>query len=135
MTCRKPAKQLLLTCAFLACVAIGFVTGALLRPDYSLHKMSPELLADAKKMYVDYKANRTVRRLRLVVYDGCELDVHIVRGVRGGAYGFAPARNSLLNFWVVGHGFEVFRFDENDVFVCINDSYLQELDSGIPRRP
>jgi hypothetical protein len=133
MTSRKPANQLLLMCPFLACIAVGIVTGAILTPDYCICEMSPELLADAKEAHADYKANRIVRRVRVEVYNGCDLDVHIVRWVRGGAYGFARARNSLRHFWVNGQGFDVFRFDENDLFVCINDSYLQQLDNGIPR--
>jgi hypothetical protein len=115
---------------FLGCL-FGALVSSSTRSDPALHELGPLLRKEAERLFVDFKNKNIIKHVQLTVIDRCSLDVSIVSVVRGGEYGFVSLDHLPPQFWLQSDGFMVNKFDQNHLFVSIQDWYILELE----RRP
>jgi hypothetical protein len=132
MTMARTSRILALILAFAGGLLIGVFVAAARPRSPELHELSGEMLVEAKQAFKDYKAKSIKRHISVILLDGCELDVAIVREFREVDYGFAEIANLPRLFWLSRDGVAIYRYDNHHLFFALSDWYVAELEQTQP---
>ena len=94
------------------------------------HEMGPELEARAAAMFMDFQNKRVTERITLNIVGDCATEVAVVDKFDIGVAGFVRTSSPVYQFYVIGERINVYRFNNEYLFVIIKELYRSELKRG-----
>jgi hypothetical protein len=91
------------------------------------HEMGPELAARAAAMFVDFQNKRVTERITLNIVGDCATEVAVVDRFDIGVAGFVRTSSPVHQFYLIGEGIKVYRFNNEYLFVIIKEWYRSQL--------
>ena len=114
--------------ALFVCFFLGaYYANATREPEY---EMGPELEARAARMFLDFQNKMVTERITLNILGECATEVAVVGQFDIGVAGFVRTSSPIYQFYVIGEGIKIYRFNNEYVFVIIKEWYRSELERG-----
>ncbi len=125
----RAALIVVVVIALFACFILGAWCGQRVagRPVY---EMDSELEERSTAMFADFQNKKVAERITLNVIGDCATEVEVVGKFDIGVAGFVRMSSPITQFYLVGKGFMVYRFNNEYLFVIIKDWYRNELMRG-----
>src|SRR5262245_33240495 len=102
----------------------GAVGGAavgmsLVRCDEEYHGISSSFRGDVDKMYLDFQNGKIIKRVKLPLPGGCDLEAGVVSEMRNADHGFVALHNPTRDLVLYTEGIMIDNFDDHHLFVTI----------------
>jgi hypothetical protein len=128
MTLERASHTVALVFIFVGGLLIGAFVAAARPAGPELHELSGEMLNEANEAFKDYEANMIRKHVSVALFDGCKLNVAIIREFREVGYGYAEVADLPRQFWVSRHGVSIYRYDNHHLFFALSDWYIAEVE-------
>ena len=81
-------------------------------------------------MFLDFQNKMVTERITLNILGECATEVAVVGQFDIGVAGFVRTSSPIYQFYVIGEGIKIYRFNNEYVFVIIKEWYRSELERG-----
>jgi hypothetical protein len=90
--------------------------------------------SEVDAMFSKYLSKKIAYHIKLHPIGACSFDVAIVDESRGADSGFVALDSPVTQFFVLGDGYKIYRYDKDHLFVILSDWYVNQLKRS-PERP